>query len=101
MPVNDAVKSKYLMSVHVSNDNAKDDPIDFMVRDLLSEKLGVDFHRIKNDASMIDDLGIDSLDFIDTIMELEKVFKVKINDEESERLRTVEDITNLIKLKMK
>jgi acyl carrier protein len=79
---------------------SNDDPIDFMTRDLLSEKLGIDFHAIQEDASLEDDLGIDSLDFVEIIMEVEKKFKIKISDEESEKLRTVKNITRLIKQKI-
>ena len=92
----EAIDSKYFTLKKVSND----DPVDFIIRDLLSEKLGIDFHSIQEDASFDDDLGIDSLDFIEIIMEIEKKFKIKISDEESEKLRTVASITRLIKQKI-
>ncbi len=96
MQNNEAIDSKYFTLKRVSNE----DPIDFMTRDLLSEKLGIDFHSIQEDASFEDDLGIDSLDFVEIIMEIEKKFKIKVSDEESERLRTVKSITRLIKQKI-
>ena len=96
MQNNEAIDSKYFLLKKVSND----DPIDFMTRDLLSEKLGIDFHSIQDEATFDDDLGIDSLDFIEIIMEIEKKFKIKISDEESEKLRTVASITRLIKQKI-
>jgi acyl carrier protein len=96
MQNNEAIDSRYFTLKKVSND----DPIDFMTRDLLSEKLGIDFHAIQEDASFEDDLGIDSLDFIEIIDEIEKKFKIKISDEESEKLRTVANITRLIKQKI-
>jgi acyl carrier protein len=71
-----------------------------MTRDLLSEKLGLDFHSIREDASFEDDLGVDSLDFVEIIVEIEKKFKIKISDEESEKLKTVKSITRLIKQKI-
>jgi acyl carrier protein len=91
-----AIDSKYFSLKKVSND----DPIDFMTRDLLSEKLGIDFHSIQDEASFEDDLGIDSLDLVEITMEIEKKFKIKISDEESEKLRTVANITRLIKQKI-
>jgi acyl carrier protein len=96
MKNSEAIDSKYFSLKKVSND----DPIDFMTRDLLSEKLGIDFHSIQDDASFEDDLGIDSLDFVEIIMEIEKKFKIKISDEESEKLRTIANITRLIKQKI-
>lgn len=96
MQVSDTVNSKFFRSKNVTDD----DPIDLMVRDLLSEKLGIDFHLIHPDTSIKDDLDIDSLDFIETVLELEKKFRIKISDDEIEKLRNVGDITKLIKLKM-
>jgi acyl carrier protein len=96
MQNNEAIDSKYFTLKKVSND----DPIDFMTRDLLSEKLGLDFHSIREDASFEDDLGVDSLDFVEIIVEIEKKFKIKISDEESEKLKTLKSITRLIKQKI-
>jgi acyl carrier protein len=96
MQNNEAIDSKYFTLKKVSND----DPIDFMTRDLLSEKLGLDVHSIREDASFEDDLGVDSLDFVEIIVEIEKKFKIKISDEESEKLKTLKSITRLIKQKI-
>ena len=96
MQNNEPIDSKYFLLKKVSND----DPIDFMLRDLLSEKSGIDFHSIQDEASFNDDIGIDSLDFTEIIMEIEKRFKIKISDEESEKLKTVAHITRLIKQKI-
>ncbi|HXB28597.1 MAG TPA: acyl carrier protein [Puia sp.] len=97
MQNNEAIDSKYFILRKVSND----DPIDYITRDILTEKLGIDFHSIQEDANFENDLGIDSLDFIEIILEIEKKFKIKISDEESEKLRTVKSITRLIKQKIK
>ena len=96
MQNNEAIDSKYFILRKVSND----DPIDYITRDILTEKLGIDFHSIQEDANFENDLGIDSLDFIEIILEIEKKFKIKISDEESEKLRTVKSITRLIKQKI-
>jgi acyl carrier protein len=90
------INAKVFPLTKVSNDN----PVDIMVRDLLSEKLGIDFHSIDEDTSLADDLDIDSLDLIETVAEFEKKFKIKISDEETEKLRTVGNIIHLIKLKI-
>jgi acyl carrier protein len=92
----DSVNTKYF-PLKVITDN---DPVDVIVRDLLSDKLGLDFHTVDDEASLKDDLGIDSLDFTEFIMELEKKFKIDITDEETEKLRKVKDITLLITQKI-
>jgi len=97
MQVNSTVHAKFFRSMNIS----EDDPIDVIVRDLLSEKLGIDFQLIHPDASLSDDLDVDSLDFVETVLEIEKRFKIKISDEEIEKLRKVGDVTKLVKLKMK
>jgi acyl carrier protein len=96
MQTSDKINTKVFPLTKVSNDN----PIDIMVRDLLSEKLGIDFHSMNEGTSLADDLDIDSLDLIETVAELEKRFKIKISDEETEKLRTVGSIIHLIKSKI-
>ena len=96
MQNNEAIDSRYFSLKKVSDE----DPVEYIIRDLLTEKLGIDFHSIQEDATFEDDLGIDSLDFVEIIMEIEKKFKIKISDEESEKLRTVKSITRLIKQKI-
>jgi len=59
------------------------------VRDVIVEKLGVDAAKISEDASFIDDLGADSLDTVELIMQFEEVFDIEIPDEEAETITTV------------
>ncbi len=96
MQVNEKINIKHLSLSHISNN----DPIDIMVRDLLSEKLGIDFHSINETTCLADDLDIDSLDLIETITELERKFKIKISDEDTEKLKTVGDIIHFVKIKI-
>jgi acyl carrier protein len=96
MQTGEKINTRVFPLTKISNDN----PIDFMVRDLLTEKLGKDFHSIDEESSLADDLDIDSLDLIETVGELEKRFKIKITDEETEKLRTVGNIIHLIKSKI-
>ena len=74
-------------------------PIDIIIKDIFSEKLGIDFQLIQSDTSIQDDLGIDSLDYVEIIMEIEKKFNIRITDEESEKFKTINHITQFIKLK--
>ena len=54
-------------------------------------KLGVDENEVVNEASFTNDLGADSLDTVELIMEFEKEFNVSIPDEDAEKISTVGD----------
>ncbi|NTW76760.1 MAG: acyl carrier protein, partial [Syntrophaceae bacterium] len=49
------------------------------------------------EASFIDDLGADSLDLVELIMEMEEVFDLEIEDEELEKIRTIKDVVDFLK----
>lgn len=61
------------------------------VKDIIVEKLGVDEGQVTETAVFTTDLGADSLDTVDLIMEFEKEFDLKIPDEEAEKIKTVGD----------
>ena len=61
------------------------------VKAIIVEKLSVDEADVKNEASFAGDLGADSLDTVELIMELEKEFKVTIPDSDAEKISTVGD----------
>ena len=61
------------------------------VKSIIIEKLGVDEGDITNEASFTNDLGADSLDTVELIMEFEKEFDVTIPDEDAETIATVGD----------
>ena len=61
------------------------------VKDIIVTELGVEREKLTDDASFIDDLGADSLDIVELVMEFEKEFNIDIPDEEAEKLRTVGD----------
>jgi len=70
------------------------------VKQIIVDKLGVDESEITNAASFTNDLGADSLDTVELIMEFEKEFDIAIPDEEAEKIGTVGDaITYLEKAK--
>ncbi len=56
---------------------------------IIIDKLGVDESEVTREASFINDLGADSLDTVELIMEFEKEFDISIPDEESENIQTV------------
>ena len=59
------------------------------VKKIIVDKLGVDEAEVTNEASFTNDLGADSLDTVELIMEFEKEFGVTIPDEDAEKLKTV------------
>ena len=59
------------------------------VREVIMDKLGVEESKITPEASFVDDLGADSLDTVELIMQLEEEFGIEIPDEEAEQLTTV------------
>jgi len=59
------------------------------VRKIIIDKLGVDGSEVTNEASFTNDLGADSLDTVELIMEFEKEFDVSIPDEQAENIQTV------------
>ncbi|MBR4387688.1 MAG: acyl carrier protein [Prevotella sp.] len=61
------------------------------VTDIIVEKLGVSAEEVKPEASFTNDLGADSLDTVELIMEFEKEFGVSIPDDKAEEIRTVGD----------
>jgi acyl carrier protein len=61
------------------------------VKKIIVDKLGVDEAEVTNAASFTQDLGADSLDTVELIMEFEKEFNVSIPDEEAEKIVTVGD----------
>jgi len=66
------------------------------VNSIIVEKLGVDEQEVVEDAKLIEDLGADSLDTVELIMEFEKTFNIKINDDKSEKIKSVGDIYETI-----
>ena len=61
------------------------------VKKIIVDKLGVDDSEVTNDASFTNDLGADSLDTVELIMEFEKEFDISIPDEQAEKIATVGD----------
>lgn len=61
------------------------------VKNIIVDKLGVDANDVTPEASFDNDLGADSLDTVELIMEFEKEFKISIPDEAAESIKTVGD----------
>ncbi len=59
------------------------------VKEVVMDKLGVEDSQITEDAHFMDDLGADSLDTVELIMQLEEEFGIEIPDEDAENITTV------------
>ena len=70
------------------------------VKDIIEKELGVEREKLTADASFIEDLGADSLDIVELVMEFEKEFNIDIPDEDAEKLRTVGDAIGYMNQKM-
>ncbi|MDZ7630511.1 MAG: acyl carrier protein [Gemmatimonadaceae bacterium] len=70
------------------------------VKDIIEKELGVEREKLTHEASFIEDLGADSLDIVELVMEFEKEFNIDIPDEDAEKLRTVGDALGYLKEKV-
>lgn len=66
------------------------------VQAILSEKLCIPVEQVKPEASLTSDLGADSLDTVEIIMDIEKAFGIHVPDDASGQIDTVNDIVNYI-----
>jgi acyl carrier protein len=73
--------------------------IEETVKSIIVDKLGVDESDVTTDASFTNDLGADSLDTVELIMEFEKEFDLTIPDEEAEEIATVGDAVDYLEEK--
>ena len=65
--------------------------IEAKVKEIIVDKLGVDAADVPPEASFTNDLGADSLDTVELIMEFEKAFDINIPDDKAEKISTVAD----------
>ena len=66
------------------------------VKAIIVDKLGVDESEVTIEANFINDLGADSLDTVELIMEFEKEFDIQIPDDKAEAIATVGDAVSFI-----
>jgi acyl carrier protein len=71
------------------------------VTSIITEKLGVDESEVTPEASFSADLGADSLDTVELIMEFEKEFNISIPDEQAENIKTVGDAVAYLEANIK
>ena len=66
------------------------------IQSIVSEQLGVESSEVTKDASILDDLGADSLDVVELVMTLEEAFDIEVPDEEADRVVTLGDAVDLV-----
>jgi acyl carrier protein len=73
--------------------------VEAKVKEIVVNKLGVDEAQVTPEASFTNDLGADSLDTVELVMEFEKAFNLQIPDEDAEKISTVGDAIKYLKSK--
>ena len=71
------------------------------VKQIIEDKLGISPGDYRNDERFIDDLGCDSLDMVDLIMECEKEFNISIPDDDVDKILTVQNLIDYVKERCK
>lgn len=67
-----------------------------LLRNLINLHFDVDEEKITDGASLIDDLGLDSLDTVELVMVIEEELKVAISDDEAESITTFSDLVTIV-----
>lgn len=70
--------------------------IEAEVKKIIKEQLDVDEKDIKAESTFIDDLGADSLGLVELVLAFEEAFEIDIPDEDTEKIRTVQDAVDYI-----
>ena len=76
-----------------------DPNVESKVKEIIVSKLGVEDSQVTPAASFTNDLGADSLDTVELVMEFEKAFNLQIPDEDAEKIQTVGDAISYISSK--
>ena len=80
----------------VAEKEVKKSEVEKKVKQIIVDKLSVEETEVTNEASFTNDLGADSLDTVELIMEFEKVFDTTIPDDQAEKITTVGDAVKYI-----
>ncbi len=75
--------------------------IEKKIANILTEKLGIAESEITPDANFVKDLGIDSLDYAELVMDFEQTFDIKIPDDDADKMQTIGQAVKYIQSKRK
>ena len=67
------------------------------LRVMLAEQFGVEEEKITEESSFIDDLGADSLDIVELVMNIEEEFDIQVEDSDAEKITTVKDVVEYLR----
>lgn len=70
---------------------------DKKIKQIIAEQLGLNEEEIAESASLLDDLGADSLDIVELVMAMEEEFEMEIPDEDAEKIVSVKDVIDYVK----
>ncbi len=74
--------------------------VETKVKKAIAEKIpNIDIEDVVPEASLIEDLGADSLTIVELVMSMEEIFEIEIDDDDAEKLLTVQDAIDFIKTK--
>jgi len=73
--------------------------VEEQVKKIISEQLGVELGEVVSGASFVEDLGADSLDTVELVMAFEEAFNIEIQDEDAEKILTVQNAVDYIQAK--
>jgi len=74
--------------------------VETKIIEIIQEKAGVQGEEISLDAHLANDLGLDSLDAVELILELENIFAITISDEVAEQIQTVRQAIEVVKTEL-
>lgn len=75
------------------------DSIESQIKEIIADKLNKKIEEVTSDAKLIEDLGADSLDTVELVMEFEEKFSIDVPDADAEGLKTVQDVINYVEAK--
>ncbi len=99
--LNSVVGSNASKTNSLYSSSANEDDVTRKVKQIISEKLGVDYYRITEKASLSNDLDVDSFDAVEIVMELEKEFGITIPDDDASSITTVGDAIKVVRRTLK
>ena len=88
------------LNLCLTNLNVNADEFNISAKEIIVDKLAVDLKSITADAKFIDDLGADSLDIVELIMQFEEDFDIEIPDEDAEKILSVNQAVDYINSKL-